>query len=176
MTDHPITFNTPMVRAILDGRKTMTRRMLRKGLRGAPWQPGDTLWVREMWCHNALTYGQTALYEAGGIHTVIDDGDGYTVVDSRGREKSPWRSPIRMPRLFSRISLRVTAVRVERLQDIGEADARAEGVDCGLGMDGGGITYNHVKGFAGLWNSIYGADAWDANPWVSVTTFERITL
>lgn len=186
MTDHPILFSVPMVRAILSGSKTQTRRVLKpqpqedlglwlaeRDMKATRWAPGDTLWVRETWTPNALTYGQTALYKADGIHTVLDDGDGYTVLNKDGTEKSPWRPSIHMPRWASRITLTVEAVRVERLQDITEGDAEKEGAEPTLVSPDGGSA-PHVEGFCALWNTIHGPDAWDANPWVSVTTFRRV--
>lgn len=216
MTDRPTIFSAPMVRALLDGRKTQTRRILKPqpeffdvpieagrgvGRRGRPnelwpfrcmghpderdWQrwakravgpcaPGDRLWVREAWCRDAEAEGK-ALYRADGEHVVLDDGDGFTATNRDGSERSPWRPSIHMPRWASRLTLGVTQVRVERLHDISEADATAEGA-----RPAPGGWWSHAEGQAGvtakasfgvLWNSINGADAWAANPWVVATTF-----
>jgi hypothetical protein len=155
MAEHPIIFSAPMIRAILDGQKTQTRRLLK----GKPpkFASGDTLWVRESWTLAA------------------DDArpDGFPVYRADGTPKSPhgpWRSPIFMPRWASRIALSVTAARVQRVQDISEADAMAEGAqpvfvppDCGSAP--------HVEGFRALWDSIHGDGAWDRNDEVAAYTF-----
>ena len=160
MAEHPIIFTALMVRAILDGRQTQTRRRLK----GKPpkFATGDTLWVRERWTLAA------------------DDArpDGFPVYLADGTPKAPhgpWRSPIHMPRWASRITLEVTDVRVERVQDIGEEDAKAEGVDWEV-WEHGGEPIPPTSLFHELWDSInakrgYG---WDANPWVWVVSFKRI--
>jgi len=187
MKELPILFSGPMVQAILDGRKTMTRRVVKPqpagdefngfnafgeaifyprsddsddaGLRRCPHgQPGDRLWVRETWQHNPY----------GGI--VYRAGSGILNCDGRG-----WRSPICMPRWASRITLEITAVRVERVQDISEEDAMSEGaMFCNHGVEHDGMHYR--CGFCALWNSLnakrgYG---WDTNPWVWVLAFKRL--
>ena len=195
MTARPIPFRAPMVRAILEGRKTMTRRVLkpRKGL-GFPgqlenprYEPGDTIWVREAW----RTWAQfddlppRDIPPGSGVQYLADD------------PVSPWDSRYRharfMPRWASRIDLRVIAVRVERLQDISEEDAMAEGVvawhddrtpphlrlsDLREDRDRRDFLSMHYgsprDAFAALWNDIHGPDAWDENPWVAAITFERI--
>jgi hypothetical protein len=195
MVTRPILFGGPMVRAILAGRKTQTRRVIRYahadglGLWTAPplggyfaehvfgacyaklapcpyGVPGDRLWVREAWADHVGPFGESrfALYRA--------DGD---------ERAGPWRPSIFMPRWASRITLEVTAVRVERLQQISEEDAKAEGME----FDGtwwlGGT--HPVKGtlqcwptaakaFERGWDSINGKRApWDANPWVWAIAF-----
>ncbi|EEK9983752.1 hypothetical protein G3046_004806, partial [Salmonella enterica subsp. enterica serovar Montevideo] len=77
---------------------------------------------------------------------------------------------IHMPRWASRILLEITNVRVERLNDISECDARAEGAPTESTLIGD----KHYPGFRSLWKSIYGEDSWNANPWVWVIEFERI--
>ena len=201
MTDHPIIFSTPMVSALIRGTKTQTRRVLKwqnSLLNGSPWrkdtksldwnwndswidpgpspagnlgpymklpyggtdpswidtvhrvypkhQVGDRLWVRETWTHDGCADGLTA-YRADGAEP--------------NHISCRWRSPIHMPRRLSRLTLTITHVQIRRLKDIGEADAMAEGVS--------GPPY--MSGFISLWNSINGADAWDKNPWVIVTSF-----
>jgi len=184
--EHPILFSGPMVRAILDGRKTMTRRVckyqpsvsVRKagsmwGIKGgdALWhfghkivscpygQPGDRLWVRETW----MPFTEQGCPVGATIYRATDhpepDGD------------SPlrWNPPIFMPKSASRITLEITAVRVERVQDIGDEDAEAEGLSwCNAASP--------RDKFQCLWNSLnakrgYG---WDANPRVWVVTFKRL--
>lgn len=169
MKERPILFSAPMVRAILDGRKTQTRRVvkLRNGqymppsekadingwrqmLRNCPYgQPGDRLWVRETHFDAKRLNEGRILYRA--------DGD----VSRFG-----WTPSIHMPRSASRITLEVTGVRVERLQDISEADAVAEGVVWEQGQTA-------INVFETLWESINGAGSWDANPWVWVVEFKR---
>lgn len=220
MSIKPILFNTEMVKAILDGRKTMTRRVAKpqppadstvskigkaygwsrgkdsqpKYLMKQPYQPGDVLWVRETWgiqsahrfeCDAKITY------KAGGDLQKVqfsnwDDYDRFIWNKHIGDGK--WYLSIHMPREASRIFLRVTGVRVERLKDITEEDATAEGI-CGffLGMGETGYSANPeaktfydgpVGAFANLWSStINPADrdhyGWSANPWVWVIEFER---
>jgi hypothetical protein len=219
MTDRPILFSAEMVRAILDGRKTQTRRLMKvqpypdsivtvehyhqtvidrhgdmqpgKEIFGAHWDdgefglrcpygaPGDQLWVRETWAPLAdCVVLNCAYYRADGEHVTLIDGDGFTQTNRDGSEKSAWRPSIHMPRWASRITLRITDIRVERLQDISEDDALAEGAPRLL-WDGEGAFYDsptgqHRVGFAGLWNHINGPGAWDANPWVWVVAFERV--
>ena len=171
--ERPILFSGAMVRAILEGRKTQTRRMVKlpssfkpdpahRGQDGpailatVPWyaQPGDRLWVRE-------TYAKARggfIYRADGTHTLA----------------RPWTPAIHMPRRACRIVLEVTGVRVERLQDISEDDARAEGCEA-IGSGGyGPITF--VNGYRALWDSLNAArgSGWAANPWVWVIEFKRV--
>lgn len=163
----PILFSTPMVKAILDRRKTQTRRVIkiddapenwRKSLAGSRYKPGDILWVRETWAPKR--------YQPERIYYKADNELGSLVnVDK-------WRPAIFMPRAAARIFLRVTDVRVERLQDITEDDATAEGLRIGIG---GEPYFSCRDAFVALWNSInakrgYG---WDTNPWVWVISFER---
>jgi len=185
MTDRPILFSAEMVRAILDGRKTQTRRAikpvptfngggachdadaLQQDYVEPYWvfpetckygQPGDLLWVRETWARHA-----------SGVDYAAD----FAAVSRP--QAGPWRPSIHMPRWASRITLRITDIRVERLQDISEDDARAEGCDparwideTDVGMEG------YREGFAKLWNKINGPGAWEENPWVWVVAFERV--
>ena len=171
MTDHPIIFSAPMIRALLDGRKTQTRRILKavsrkrtltSRLADPHYATGDRLWVREAFqvCEDA------------------DTGDRWDVYRATTPDAVPlWRSPIHMPRWASRLTLTVTEVRVQRVQEISEADAVAEGADYAAnnmgfspisGQPHGVRTFK--AGFAHLWNSIHGPDAWDANPWVAAYT------
>lgn len=209
MAIKPILFNIEMVRAILDGRKTCTRRIVKDGIpddaiwgytaftpkgyiscRGVyadgygegfyklPYQPGDILYVRETWQY---------LYELDGNEQVIEDTGKYyyaatdtipfdTYVDENGvkHDHTPWRPSIHMPKEAARIWLKVTNVRVERLQKITEVQAQAEG--CNSGLLTGACT---ARGqFEDLWNTtIKKSDidryGWNANPWVFVIEFER---
>lgn len=172
--ERPILFSGTMVQALLDGRKTQTRRVLRREKQYGPFafddprvahycpygQPGDRLWVRETWNIQTVDKVERVAYRA-------DIPNGYSFV--------PWRPSIFMPRRFSRITLEITDVRVERVRDISEADARAEGVtnaDEGSNPIDGSHT---IANFANLWEKInakrdYG---WQANPWVWVIEFNQ---
>lgn len=187
MTDRPIIFSAPMVRALLEGRKTMTRRIAWKPLRligeggfgrvgllqdPSPWQrvqPGDRLWVRENWQSDVRNVGhpprdvprtEPVWFAAGGDPI---NSPGAFAIQATG-----WRPSIHMPRWASRITLTVTAVRVERLQEISTDDALAEG--CGL-RDGMHHLALRIAEFRDLWNSLHGPSAWDANPEVVALTF-----
>lgn len=211
MRERPILFSAPMVRAILSGEKTQTRRTVRPqpdvarpgdistgtafaarstsddkhlGRLGAViqcphGQPGDRLWVREAWQHanhpdGPYRSGVTVHYRAD----YIDDPHG------PGGEKSPegryrtWRPSIHMPRAASRITLEITGVRVERLRDISEADALAEGLTPTPGGWWSGAEGQAAPtpqgAYALLWDSINGPGSWGANPWVWVIEFRRI--
>ncbi|PAT16086.1 hypothetical protein [Pseudomonas aeruginosa] len=212
MKERPILFTGPMVRAILEGRKTVTRRVVKPqpdflgsmvdpntpfktldaGLHAritCPYgEPGDRLWVRETW-HVGKPHDKTApadilaplLAEGRGI-TVLYTAGGWQSVGPAGREEPiypddqplpDWagkgRPSIHMPRWASRILLEITAVRVERLQDISDSGALAEGVSHSEMHSGDSL----VDVFARLWEST-GGD-WAANPWVWVVEFKRVT-
>jgi len=173
--ERPILFNSEMVRAVLDGRKTQTRRVCKhqdidySGLGSeevfylSPYgKPGDQLWVRETWGLGSMF--QT-MYKAGC-------NPGYKPVDG-------WKPSIHMHRYRSRIQLGVLDVRVERIQDISEDDARAEGInpDSPLYGDCGGYPWEgFTPAFRRLWNSINEKRGfgWDTNPWVWVIDFRMI--
>lgn len=197
MSERPILFNDAMVRAILDGRKTQTRRPCRvdsagnhpgacpHSKTGWAWQlsnldcrcksvacpfgnPGDTLWVREAWNDDWCDH-------------VIYRADGGSAREAGYAREPRWRPSLHMPRSASRLTLRVTGVRVERVQDISEADAKAEGVEpwhiADLGPDGephDGPSRAYRMGFANEWHAIYAKQGlgWGANPWVWAVTFE----
>jgi hypothetical protein len=179
--EHPILFNGEMVRAILDGRKTMTRRVVDRDMwdclddgvpsdqqiietddtpmggvqatRFCPYgYPGDMLWVKE-------TFNGTT-----------ETGIAYRATEPQ-MDGAPWRPSIHMPRWASRITLEVTAVKVERVQDITGEDAMAEGV-----LGHGGDKSRALTEFMVLWNKInesrgYG---WSVNPWVFAVAFRRV--
>jgi hypothetical protein len=135
-------------------------------------KPGDRLWVREAW--RALSK-----YDDWAPVRIPSDADIQCVADY---PILPWdsrlRSSLHMPRWASRITLEITDVRVQRLQDITEEDAIAEGAPRCV-MDDEGKFYESTKGthrcgFAGLWAHINGADSWEANPFVWVLSFQRI--
>ncbi len=197
MKERPILFSAPMVRAILAGTKTQTRRVAKHPLAqnlsyivdiGKGWfgdeegevqircpygQPGDRLWVRETW--QAVSGNDRARH----IMTHPRPDRGWLEYAATPRADEPaykWRPSIHMPRWASRITLEVTGVRVERLQDISEADAMAEGVHYSLlekiqaGQD---RWARHA--YKKLWETINGSDSWDLNPWVWVVEFKRVT-
>ena len=202
MKERPILFSAPMVRAILNGIKTQTRRVVKlkpwhqieERDDGAPWpwmydgerdadhwlpcpygQPGDRLWVRESFCP---IYPQDPHYN-GGRPIEYDYRATYKHGDRLGDligAKKKWKPSIHMPRRASRITLEVTSVRVERLQDISEADAVAEGARPTLApLDTVrlGAAGTAKEGFRQIWESINGPDSWEANPWVWVVEFKR---
>ena len=190
--ERPILMNAPMVRAVLNGSKTQTRRLVkpqpthfnpagmprRAHLDGAsdmipcPYgKPGDRLWVREAWSPHPQDANVT-FYRA-----TVEAEQGFPVWSG------PWIPSIHMPRRASRITLEITSVRVERLQDISIEDAKAEGawgpdesivtrVAEHFGIDEFGA--NPRKAFQMLWESINGPGSWDQNPWVWVIEFKRI--
>lgn len=234
MKERPILFSAPMVRAVLDGRKTVTRRPV-KGLKtdnpvttaadatpmtccwdyGGPvircpyGQPGDRLWVRETWyCdHSEVMRGpylkpdDLDIGEARADGTLVYSADGLTPYEA---DQPVWKPSIHMPRWACRILLEITDVRVERLQDISEAQAQAEGIipvpkttedshqfwrNYHLSGDGTFCVRTPKESFKSLWCHVAGGSfpkgeaaykasphSWDANPWVWVVEFKRVTL
>ncbi|TFW42093.1 hypothetical protein [Pseudomonas fluorescens] len=224
--ERPILFSAPMVRAILEGRKTVTRREIKTRMRSADtsfelhqqpdgsWrpmhtfdescmdnqgtehpitcpygQPGDRLWVRETWYCDHFEVQKGPYLQPADMHDLDQsrqDGELVYAADSLApyeQEQPTWKPSIHMPRWASRILLEITDVRVERLQDITEDQARAEGVrlytdhaELGNWWHVEGIeTYSADprKSFELLWSSV-GGD-WAANPWVWVVEFKRVT-
>ena len=201
MKERPILFSGSMVRALLAGTKTQTRRVVKmkhyhqieERDDGSPWpwmydgereenswmhcpygQPGDRLWVRETFAPRTL-----------GAWSVLDQHMKplYRADADRPEWKRIWRPSIHMPRWASRITLEITGVRVGRLQDISEADARSEG--CTQNHNGyfwggphqtGGMKQmaTALQAYQDLWESINGPGSWDANPWVWVLEFRRL--
>jgi len=232
MKERPILFSSPMVRAILSGQKTQTRRTIRcacnsmhhgkllgdwslsvpprqwdgkeelwnfrsrKRLQPSDWiesyqtdvddhamapvrcpygQPGDRLWVREPFClahpeSNRIDDGRPTRADGRWCFYLATEPD---IEASEDDARSPWKPSIHMPRWASRITLEVLSVRVERLQDISEEDARAEGV-CAIDLPGAlddvPLAMPRDR-FAVLWSKISGPESWEANPWVWVVTF-----
>ena len=169
--EHPIIFNTAMMQALIAGRKTQTRRLGNSPLRKV--QVGDKLWVRETLIHGGY-FGAPIAYAADHKY-------------SHYKWPSHWkrhcRPSIHMPRWASRITLTVTDVRLQRLQDITEEDVIAEGIsECdGLFDDVQYCQYTNEMGlvfgdskpmYRQLWASLYGKGSWDANPEVVALTFE----
>lgn len=212
MKERPILFSAPMVRAILDGSKTQTRRVVKHNLvvhndkmgvfdhKGVNYrvnmrngdrktltqfcpygQPGDRLWVRETW---------RAIETASA--TIYDEDAGNTEADYKATPRDvffdcpvKWKPSIHMPRWASRITLEITAVRVERVQDISEKDARAEGVNpymAGVGIidppmfaDEYQYRPDYCTGFQCAWDEINAKRGieFSTNPWVWVIEFKR---
>lgn len=179
MKERPILFNGAMVRAILSGAKTQTRRVAKPKRSMEPMsdecpygQPGDRMWVRETWTNawdelkNHWSDPERYHYRADGIEVAHVDG----------MERSPWIPSIHMPRRACRLVLEITAVRVERLQAISEADAIAEGATAWAGEQNTPIrdldTGDERIAFMAMWNCA-GGD-WDSNPWVWVIEFKRV--
>ena len=172
-TEHPILFSTPMVRAIIGGQKTVTRRVIRGVSPGADrplamcgavsfsdtgrWiacpygAPGDRLWVRETW-----------RYESDGVAMYRAD------VRDELAHRAKWRPGIHLRREHARLFLAVESVRVERIHMIDCEDARREGIGSGPWAD-------ERDGFARLWQKINGKRApWSADPWVWRVQFRRL--
>lgn len=155
-------------------------------------QPGDRLWVRETWQGPLFDYDQWDAYREDHrrfetpafCQYAADGGAPPEFVDDEDEMQCKWRPSIRMPRWASRITLEITDVRVERLCDISEADAKAEGCPCyvcGAPLDGHSESDCHcfhrtatASDYRDLWEQINGAGSWDANPWVWVVSFRRI--
>ncbi|UKG72764.1 hypothetical protein LKZ96_13805 [Serratia marcescens] len=204
MKERPVIFNGEMVRAILDGRKTQTRRGInpqptlseRTGFnwKGAAYgigstyrdtvrnfancfktcpfgAVGDRLWVRETWAEAGASAPELQLYRANYPEHV---GREYENVPPASEIR--WTPSIHMPRWASRITLEITAVRAERLNDISHDDAKAEG--CCYGRGGGvpDFAVTPADHFPTLWASIYGSESWSANPWVWVIEFRRVEV
>ncbi|HBL5309986.1 TPA: hypothetical protein LR328_004264 [Salmonella enterica subsp. enterica serovar Rissen] len=189
-------FNDEMVRAILGGNKTQTRRIVEEKFYGravaaellakhCPYgQPGDRIWVRETYrVHGKATDVATLVYRASVRNSWTEQTHRVPVEVCNKPVSEKWTPSIHMPRWASRILLEITNVRVERLNDISECDARAEGVPpAGSLLPDHPGTFLTPKGdfamakvaFQRLWESIYGEESWNANPWVWVIEFERI--
>lgn len=141
---------------------------------------GDGLYVKETWSHDADSIEQCRREHEDALG---GNGHGpYYLATEVAPETLRWKPSIHMPRWASRITLRVTDVRVERLQDITEEDAKAEGVGLVLADEMGplkeamtrAVSKSRRAGFRLLWDSINGPGAWDANPWVWRVGFERV--
>ncbi len=185
MTERPILFSGPMVRAILAGTKTQTRRVVKMQdgeqiarlhfkPSACPYgAPGDRLWVRENGWQRPERTPRMMREGADTWEPYYFDAD---IDEQDHAEFKEWgfkrRPSIHMPRRFCRLVLEVTGVRVERLQAITEVDARAEGAEpLRAGQDAAGVLKTHRTGFVHLWQSINGT--WLENPWVWVVEFRR---
>lgn len=208
MKESPIIFNAPMVNAILDGRKSQTRRVIRPqpevkmdgeafpdGSGGYTWEPvlpswcrwpfqiGDYLWVREA-CRAEELGDDT---ENPGLDGVRYRADNAFIPIENSRESSErwmqlhayggngcWVPSIHMPRWASRITLEITGIRVERVQEISADDIPAEGTP-DTPHDSGCLVAER-QSFVDFWNSINAKRGfgWDANPWVWVVEFKLV--
>jgi len=220
MKELPILFTGPMVRAILDGRKTQTRRIVKPQPSETHWEfnpgyklrvseflttadhrgfvnfhhtipqnpewdkagspycpygiPGDLLWVRETF---TITAGPIDDEPLGPDNTAIVYRASWDVEVPYCPLDGAWKPSIHMPRWASRINLEITGVRVERLQNISEEDAKAEGAPCEFKTHERvmlGANSSYLNGFNRIWRSINGQESWDANPWVWVLEFRRL--
>ncbi|HCN8700439.1 TPA: hypothetical protein N6579_002979 [Escherichia coli] len=179
-------FNDEMVRAILGGNKTQTRRIVEEKFYGravaaellakhCPYgQPGDRIWVRETYrVHGKATDIATLVYRASVRNSWTEQTHRVPVEVCNKPVSEKWTPSIHMPRWASRILLEITDVRVERLHDMSEADAKAEGATPATYK----ITPSEAVyrvGFGDIWRSIYGQDNWLSNPLVWVIEFKRI--
>ena len=208
----PILFNTEMVEAILNGRKTMTRRVIKfpkgttgrlpsngffnaspylfypGGIKRPRYKVGDVLYVRETWCTDEDI---ADVFEENLIHGFYYRADNTDMDWVNDKEIVKWRPSIHMPKEAARIFLKVTNVRVERLQDISFLDALNEGISPQITEYSGRLDHSEIAeaysiscqkvcidAFHNLWNSTikkseldrYG---WNANPWVFVYQFDR---
>jgi hypothetical protein len=212
MKHYPIPFNTEMVHAIVEGRKTQTRRVCRhqhwthselvdvnkngitkkvdRNVTCIYGEPGDVLWVRE---EHLITFSEdrkwiTVEFKDGTILRWYYKELSLNLLKKLYRRKTigKWQRARFLPKELCHRFLRVKSVRVERLQDISEQDAISEGIQQStIGFKnydknypvaefiGGGTSA--TRSFKSLWQSINGAESWDANPWVWVVEFERIT-
>ena len=197
MKERPVLFSAPMVRAILDGRKTQTRRIAKvtdkdckpgmitplagfvprtiaNHISYCPYgKPGDRLWVRETF----KQHDEVISYKADG--TWITDFQHTGGINPH--ENITWIPSIHMPRNASRILLEITGVRVERLQDISECDAKAEGsyVCDYFGrrlLDQSSNQGCYKWGYRSIWESLNGSGSWDLNPWVWVVEFKTLEI
>lgn len=182
--ERPILFSGDMVKAILDYRKTQTRRVMRP----QPWTHLDTgeLWLGEYRLDDVLVDRVGACkYRVGDRlwvrETFCDNGGGeYEYKATSLSVAGSWAPSIYMPRAASRITLEITRVRFERLQDIALADVEAEGVQLNhYYCDESGGAFGHrcepVERFKELWDKINGKRAsWESNPWVWVITFKLL--
>ncbi len=206
MKERPILFSGPMVRALLAGSKTQTRRAAkvestlgidsilaprRAGGRAATYllpdqaaeaaaccpygKPGDRLWVREAFMHEPADY----CWEASVSIPCRPAETAYRADFPNSQPGEGWKPSIHMPRNLSRILLEITGVRVERLQDISQADAQAEGAPPShpsidqISREFGYPDFPR-SWYAQLWEEINGPGAWAQNPWVWVVEFKRV--
>lgn len=197
--DRPILFSGPMVRAIREGRKTQTRRIAKEqrhplgysikpygvaqeflggteAIRCPYGKPGDRLWVRETWNawrQSNLEYNEWDTCDCAPSEIPERYGAVKLEYAATSQSVGPWRPSIHMPRLASRITLEIVSVRVERLQDISEEEAKAEGCEWSQ-WSFPNSTRPGKSAYRALWESINGVGSWDLNPWVWVIEFKEV--
>jgi|LakMenE18May11ns_1017448.scaffolds.fasta_scaffold9726959_2 hypothetical protein len=204
----PILFSTPMVKAILEGGKTQTRRIVKTNATQIQWQPivlngyggfcdehgnpvkpkysiGDVLWVRETW--QVTDFLHISDDNWGYIYKASENGEDW----ESNSEDWKWKPSIFMPKEACRLFLEVTDIRVERLQDILEEDAIAEGIGSWVEErlkskpthyelyyreKGDESTYSScpIVSYQSLWQKINGKESWDENPFVWVIEFKKL--
>lgn len=204
MKQRPILFSTPMVQAILEGRKTMTRRIVKANVPVGNWnetmkkcpygQVGDILWVREnyyqygKWVNNGMTKTGKRKRKFVPIEEEILFSDSeehggeifHLEMGDRSTSIPGWFKRLGrfMPKKYARIYLRTTNLHIERLQDISKEDAIKEGIinRTPLGYTATGLYQSETakEAFNYLWESINGPGSWEENKWVWVVNFERI--
>lgn len=215
MKERPIIFGGDMVRALPDGRKTQTRRIIKidpqpvaitphkigAGFMVEKWKKqqremgnfgrcdtihcpygvaGDRIWVRETFAQVPIREPDGGQGDKMGFIYRADGDSAFAVIPDEWEFMGKWKPSIFMPRIASRITLEITRVRVERLQDISEADAKAEGVivpDRNPFSSGPGAweAANPFKfTYLLLWDSLHGKGAWDKNPWGWVLEFVKL--
>ena len=198
MKERPILFSGPMVRAILAGIKTQTRRVVKHckdrnfgcdlaphelagevnngNFTNCPYgQPGELLWVREAWrTYASLDHLKPSqIAQGAGVQYEAGGNNIAGEIADRLHGLGRYRSGRFMPRWASRIMLEVTDVRIERLQDISHDDAIAEGVGCNHGSEFARCSMSPQAHYYEVWESIHGAGSWEVNPFVWVLSFKR---
>lgn len=222
--EKPILFNTDMVRAILEGRKTCTRRVIKNKYDNAditffenkygkrlvymqndtpkdiihedgsrtchlkayeeikkPYEVGDILWVRETWCDATTDLYVDSDLELGDCKYIFKVDDNGRIQPIIELDVKRWRPSIHMPKEAARIFLEVTSVRAERLKDIAEDGAKAEGAISTAIENEDGTDYvglYAIENFREIWNSTIKKEerhkyGWKANPWVWVIEFKE---
>ena len=204
MKERPILFSGPMVRAILEGRKTQMRRVVKpqawsysNDVLGQPQiyarsgpndfgdpapiccpygQPGDLLWVRETWAAGRTFYNFEGLNLHPARYEIIYKADGARIDKSEAKAlfdgKDIWHPSIHMPKWAARLWLRITNVRVERLQEIYPWECKAEGIAKELND----VSFDLMEKFRHLWDSLNAKRgySWESNPYVWVVEFEKV--
>jgi len=206
MSEHQILMSGPMVRALLAGTKTQTRRVVRPqppdsfhrnavqlaraddeddtlfAVGPDGWEvrcpfgdQGDRLWVRETWSHDGPDLAAVRARHQDMLRGGITYGPYYRATET-APETLRWIPSIHMPRWASRITLEIVSVRVERVQEISEADAKAEGCEPKPGTYTADFAPGYVAAYRDLWGSLNAKRApWSSNPWVWVVEFKVLT-
>lgn len=197
MRERGMIFNGEMVRAILSGSKTQTRRPVKSPVRDINFdcelsgnelagelsagnyqnsvfgKPGDRVWVRETYrVMGCATDVARLMYKASERNSFTESTRTVPVATCTKQPSQNWTPSIHMPRWASRILLEITSVRVEKLKHVPRAGIIAEGYPAERAADGG--QYDHFLWYRDLWESIYGDGSWQANPWVWVIEFKRV--